>query len=100
MPASRLPWASGKERTDPVIGEPVTRVLRWSGPEAVVRVKTRTELIVAIPATMPRQEVLDLAGLVLSPGEHLELRRKIAPSPPEGSDRPASYPYDPPRSQE
>ena len=65
-------------------------MLRWSGPEAVVRVKTRTEVIVAIPTTMPRHEVLDLAGLVLSPGEHLELRRKIAPVPPAGTDRSAS----------
>jgi len=63
-------------------------------------VKTRTEVIVAIPATMPRQEVLDLAGLVLSPGEHLELRRKIAPALPAGKGRAASCRYDPPRSQE
>jgi hypothetical protein len=75
-------------------------VLRWSGPEAVVQVKTRTEVIVAIPTTMPQQEVLDLAGLVLSPGEHLELRRKIAPAPPAGKDRPTLYRYGPPRSQE
>jgi hypothetical protein len=75
-------------------------VLRWSGPEAVVRVKTRTEVIVAIPSTMPRQEVLDLAGLVLSPGEHLELQRKIAPASSAATDRPASYRYDPPRSRE
>jgi len=62
-------------------------------------VKTRTEVIVAIPSTMQRQEVLDLAGLVLSPGEHLELQRKIAPVPP-GKDRPATYRCDPPRSRE
>jgi len=66
-------------------------VLRWSGPEAVVRVKTRTEVIVAIPTRMPPEEVLDLAGLVLSPGEHLELRRKIAPLPSAGTGRPAPY---------
>jgi hypothetical protein len=63
-------------------------------------VKTRTEVIVAIPTTMSQYEVLDLAGLVLSPGELLELRRKIAPVPSAGKVRPASYRYDPPRSRE
>lgn len=89
-------------RNEPIalLGEPVTRVIRWFGAEAVVRVKTRTDVVVAIPTSMPGHEVLDLARLVLSAQEHQELRTKIDPAqPPEpglrsahqhGSPRPRS----------
>jgi hypothetical protein len=55
------------------------QVVKWDGAEAVVRVETRTDVIVAIPDALPPHEVLDLAGLVLSGREYHELRRRIQP---------------------
>jgi hypothetical protein len=54
----------------------------------VVRVKTRAELIVAIPRGVPRHEVLDLASLVLSGREYQQLChqiRRAAQSQPDTS---------------
>ena|SRR5215469_696814 len=65
----------------------VTRVIRCSGPPAVVRAKTRTDVIVVIPAAMCSNEVLNLARLVLSGQEYQELRGKIHPGPAGGSTR-------------
>jgi hypothetical protein len=58
----------------------VTRVVRWSGFPAVVRVKTDADVIVAIPRELPRHEVLDLASLVLTGREYQELRYRIPPA--------------------
>jgi hypothetical protein len=58
----------------------VTRVVRWSGPPAVVRVQTPADVVVAVPCGLPRRDVLGLARLVLSGREYAELRRKIKPA--------------------
>ena len=60
------------------------RVVRWSGPPAVVRVQTPSDIIVAVPSRLPRQDVLGLARLVLSGREYAELRRKISPANNQG----------------
>lgn len=62
----------------------VTQVVHWSGPPAVVRVKTRADLIVAIPSELPRHEVLNLASLVLSGREYQQLRHEIEQAPGSG----------------
>ena len=51
------------------------------GLPAVVRVKTRTDVIVAIPDRLPGRRVLDLASLVLTDREYEELRSSIEPAP-------------------
>jgi hypothetical protein len=61
----------------PLAKESLTRVVRWTGSPAVVRVKTRTDVTVAIPSHLARAEVLELASLVLSHGEYRELCRAI-----------------------
>jgi len=61
----------------PLAKESPTRVVRWTGSPAVVRVKTRTDVTVAIPSQLARAEVLELASLVLSHGEYRELCRAI-----------------------
>ncbi len=58
----------------------VTRVVRWSGPPAVVRVETPADVVLAVPYGLPRHEILGLARLVLSGREYVELRRKIRPA--------------------
>jgi len=67
------------------------RVVRWSGPPAVVRVETPVDVIVAVPCELPRHDVLGLARLVLSGREYAELRRKTRPAnssqPSRGSGR-------------
>lgn len=81
-----------REPTDAVsFAGAVTRVVRWSGPPAVVRVKTRTGLIVAIPSELPRHEVLDLASLVLSGREYQQLRREIEHVPGSGPGTSATH---------
>jgi len=55
----------------------VTQVIRWSGPPAVVRVKTPADVIVALPRELPRHQALGLARLVLNSREYAELRRQI-----------------------
>lgn len=71
-----------QERAQP--GVVVTRIQRWDGPPAVVRVETRTDVIVAVPASLPRHHVLDLASLVLTNHEYEELRSTIQPAPDTG----------------
>ena len=68
------------------------RIHRWHGPPAVVRVQTRTDVIVAIPARLPGHHVLDLASLVLTDREYEELRNAIEPTP---RSRPTPSPWDP-----
>jgi hypothetical protein len=58
----------------------VTRVVRWSGPPAVVRVQTPADVVVAVPRGLPQHDVLGLARLVLSGREYAELCRKIRPT--------------------
>jgi len=53
------------------------RVVRWSGPPAVVRVETPEDVVVAVPCGLPRHDILGLARLVLSGREYTELRRTI-----------------------
>jgi hypothetical protein len=65
----------------------VTRVVRWAGLPAVVRVKTRADVIVAIPRGLPHHDVLDLASLVLTGHEYQEFRHRIEPAPGPGPGR-------------
>ncbi len=58
------------------------RIVRWSGLPAVVRVRRRGDVTVAIPSGLAREDVLDLASLVLSSGEYQELRHAIRPAGP------------------
>lgn len=53
------------------------RVVRWSGLPAVVRIRDRGHITVAVPRNLSRQEVLDLAGLVLSGTEYQEFCQKM-----------------------
>lgn len=81
-----------KQRAQP--GVVVTRIHRWNGPPAVVRVKTRTDVIVAVPDRLPGHHVLDLASLVLTDREYQELRSAIEPGPatsPEPSFPPGNH---------
>ena len=68
----------------------VTQVVRWAGPPAVVRVKTATEVVVALPYALPPDEALDLARLVLDGREYAELNRKIKPTRPRRESRASS----------
>ncbi len=61
------------------------RIVRWSGLPAVVRVRSRGDVTVAIPSGLAREDVLDLASLVLSSGEYQELRHAIRPTGPHRS---------------
>ena len=58
----------------------VTQVIRWSGPPAVVRVKTPADVIVALPRKLPPHQALGLAKLVLDSREYAEFCRKIKPA--------------------
>jgi len=60
----------------------VTRIIRWTGPPAVVRVETSSEVIVALPGELPPHQALGLARLVLNSREYAELSRKIKPRRP------------------
>ena len=97
--ASRLAWAEKRLSSSRVVWEPVTRVVRWSGADVVVRVTTRTDVIVAIPRAMPSREVLDLASLVLSAQEHQELQRRFECGPPAEAGVRASAGRDSDRSR-
>ena len=55
----------------------VTQVFRWTGPPAVVRVKTPADVIVALPRDLPARQALGLAKLVLNGREYAEFSRKI-----------------------
>jgi hypothetical protein len=57
------------------------RIIRSSGLRAVVRVKGRGTVTVAIPETLPSHEVLELASLVLSTSEYEEVRDAVEPAP-------------------
>jgi hypothetical protein len=59
----------------------VTQVVRWSGPPAVIRVKTPAEVIVALPARLAPREALDLARLVLDHREYTQLCREVRGQP-------------------
>jgi hypothetical protein len=56
------------------------RIIRSPDLPAVVRVKGRGVLAVAIPARLASHEVLELASLVLSPSEYKELWHAMEPS--------------------
>jgi hypothetical protein len=49
---------------------------------AVVRIRTSQEVLVAIPAGLPAETVLTLAGLVLSSAELAYLRRELGATEP------------------
>jgi hypothetical protein len=58
------------------------RIIRRAGLKAaVVRINTRREVVVAIPARLPPTAVLDLARLVLSDGEYEQLCTEVRPGP-------------------
>ena len=59
------------------------RIIRSSDLRAVVLVKRRGRRIVAIPESLPPDEVAELASLVLSGGEYEEFRHAVdAQRPP------------------
>jgi hypothetical protein len=63
------------------------RIIRWSGLQAVVRVKGRGVSAVAIPENLPAGEVLQMASLVLSPSEYQEFKHEVEPAAGEdGAD--------------
>src|SRR5258708_24595277 len=84
MISGGLAWAEGEHRTAAVASQEcwVTQVVRWSGPPAVVRVKTPADVIVALPCKLSPRQALCLARLVLDDREYAELRRKIKPPQP------------------
>jgi hypothetical protein len=55
----------------------VTRVVRWSGLPAVVRVETAGDVVIALPRELPARKALGLARLVLDGREYAELTRKL-----------------------
>jgi hypothetical protein len=55
------------------------RIIRSSDLPAVVLVKGRGILAVAIPERLPADEVLELASLVLSTREYEEFRHAVEP---------------------
>jgi hypothetical protein len=58
------------------------RIIRRTGLKAaVVRIKTSREVVVAIPTTLPRTAMLDLARLVLSGGEYEQLCQAVRAGP-------------------
>lgn len=60
------------------------RIIRSSGLPAVVRVKGRGVVSVAIPESLPSHEVMELASLVLSTSEYEELRHAVDPAADRG----------------
>lgn len=68
---------------------PVTQVVRWSGPPAVVRVKTPADVIVVLPTELAPSQALGLARLVLDHREYTQLCRTIEPLQAQGKTRPA-----------
>lgn len=56
------------------------RIFRSPGLRAVVRVKRRGMVTVAIPESLPSHEVLELASLVLSTSEYEEFRDAVEPA--------------------
>ena len=56
------------------------RIVRSSGLRAVVAVKGPGVVTVAIPASLPSHEILELASLVLSTNEYEEFRHVVEPA--------------------
>jgi hypothetical protein len=56
------------------------RIIRSSNLPAVVLVKGRGISVVAIPEDLPSHEILELASLVLSPGEYEEFQHAVPPA--------------------
>jgi hypothetical protein len=57
------------------------RIIRSSGPPAVVLVKGPGVFTVAIPERLSSHEVLELASLVLSTSEYEEFRHAVESAP-------------------
>ena len=55
------------------------RVVRVGAPPVVVRVRTRGEVLVAVPERLPPETVLELARLVLSTTELAQLQHRLQP---------------------
>jgi hypothetical protein len=55
------------------------RVVRVGAPPVVVRVRTRREVLVAVPECLPPETVLALARLVLSTAELAQLQHRLQP---------------------
>jgi hypothetical protein len=53
------------------------RVVRVGTPPAVVRVRTRHDVVVAVPECLPQETVLTLARLVLSTAELTQLEHRL-----------------------
>jgi hypothetical protein len=53
------------------------RVVSVGAPPAVVRVRTRHDVVVAVPECLPPETVLDLARLVLSTAELTQLEHRL-----------------------
>jgi len=53
------------------------RVVRVGRPPAVVRVRTRHDVVVAVPECLPPETVLALARLVLSTTELTQLEHRL-----------------------
>jgi hypothetical protein len=58
-------------------GELVMRVVRVGTPPFVVRVRTRHDVVVAVPECLPPETVLSLARLVLSTAELSQLKQRL-----------------------
>ncbi len=61
------------------------RIFRSSDLPAVVLVKGRGVVTVAIPQSLPPHEVLELASLVLSTSEYDEFRDAVEPAADRGT---------------
>ena len=65
------------------------RIVRWPGtPATLVKVRTRAEVIVAVPARLPAARVHDLARLLLSSREFDEFAALVG-DPDQAGDGPA-----------
>ncbi len=65
------------------------RVVRVGTPPAVVRVRTRNDVVVAVPECLPPETVLVLARLVLSTTELTQLEHRLdSGGGPGAADRP------------
>jgi hypothetical protein len=62
------------------------RIIRSSDLPAVVLVKGRGVRTLAIPESLPSDEVLELASLMLSTSEYEELRRAVQPAADHGAN--------------
>jgi|SRR6266436_7740684 hypothetical protein len=60
------------------------RIIRSSGPPAVVLVKGRGLLAVSVPEGLSSHEVMELASLVLSTSEYEEFRHAVEPAASRG----------------